>query len=239
MRAAGAQRRARAVLSAAVPAAGRRAALSAPADEPLRRRPRGRHRRVPLQDRRRRHPRPGDAGTRRPARHHGAARRRLFARSGVEAHRRGRPRRRPRDARAARQGRARRRHPRHRHLQRAAARSRALGRAVHPPGRARDPGHRQRALQRPGACRAAVARPHRRGALRRLLHLRVEPADAGAAAPRDRVRPARAGRDGTADGLRGSGFATAAVRDFNVGGEIVHRRVCWDGPVFDIQEAIP
>jgi dihydroorotate dehydrogenase electron transfer subunit len=29
------------------------------------------------------------------------------------------------------------------------------------------------------------------------------------------------------------------VRDFNIGGEIVHRRVCWDGPVFDLLEAIP
>jgi dihydroorotate dehydrogenase electron transfer subunit len=29
------------------------------------------------------------------------------------------------------------------------------------------------------------------------------------------------------------------VRDFNVGGEIVNRRVCWDGPVFDLLEALP
>jgi dihydroorotate dehydrogenase electron transfer subunit len=28
------------------------------------------------------------------------------------------------------------------------------------------------------------------------------------------------------------------VRAFNVGGEIVHKRVCWDGPVFDLMEAL-
>lgn len=37
----------------------------------------------------------------------------------------------------------------------------------------------------------------------------------------------------------GLGLCFCCVRDFNVGGEIVHRRVCWDGPVFDIAEAIP
>lgn len=37
----------------------------------------------------------------------------------------------------------------------------------------------------------------------------------------------------------GIGLCYCCVRDFNVGGEIVHRRVCWDGPVFDILEAIP
>jgi dihydroorotate dehydrogenase electron transfer subunit len=37
----------------------------------------------------------------------------------------------------------------------------------------------------------------------------------------------------------GMGLCFCCVRDFNVNGEIVHRRVCWDGPVFDILEAIP
>jgi dihydroorotate dehydrogenase electron transfer subunit len=37
----------------------------------------------------------------------------------------------------------------------------------------------------------------------------------------------------------GIGLCFCCVRDFNVDGEIVHRRVCWDGPVFDILEAIP
>lgn len=37
----------------------------------------------------------------------------------------------------------------------------------------------------------------------------------------------------------GIGLCYCCVRDFNVGGEIVHRRVCWDGPVFNILEAIP
>ena len=35
----------------------------------------------------------------------------------------------------------------------------------------------------------------------------------------------------------GSGMCFCCVRDFNVGGEIVHKRVCWDGPVFDLMEA--
>ena len=37
----------------------------------------------------------------------------------------------------------------------------------------------------------------------------------------------------------GIGVCFCCVRDFNVGGEIVHRRVCWDGPVFDMMEALP
>lgn len=37
----------------------------------------------------------------------------------------------------------------------------------------------------------------------------------------------------------GLGLCYCCVRDFNVGGEIVHRRVCWDGPVFDMMEALP
>ena len=37
----------------------------------------------------------------------------------------------------------------------------------------------------------------------------------------------------------GLGMCFCCVRDFNVGGEIVHKRVCWDGPVFDMMEAIP
>ncbi|GJE27973.1 dihydroorotate dehydrogenase electron transfer subunit [Methylobacterium organophilum] len=37
----------------------------------------------------------------------------------------------------------------------------------------------------------------------------------------------------------GIGLCYCCVRDFNVGGEIIHRRVCWDGPVFDLQEALP
>ncbi len=36
----------------------------------------------------------------------------------------------------------------------------------------------------------------------------------------------------------GLGMCFCCVRDFNVGGEIVHKRVCWDGPVFDILEAL-
>jgi dihydroorotate dehydrogenase electron transfer subunit len=37
----------------------------------------------------------------------------------------------------------------------------------------------------------------------------------------------------------GLGMCFCCVRDFNVDGEIVHKRVCWDGPVFDIMEALP
>jgi dihydroorotate dehydrogenase electron transfer subunit len=37
----------------------------------------------------------------------------------------------------------------------------------------------------------------------------------------------------------GIGLCYCCVRDFNVGGEIVNRRVCWDGPVFDLKEALP
>ena len=37
----------------------------------------------------------------------------------------------------------------------------------------------------------------------------------------------------------GLGMCFCCVRDFNVQGEIIHRRVCWDGPVFDLMEALP
>lgn len=37
----------------------------------------------------------------------------------------------------------------------------------------------------------------------------------------------------------GIGLCFCCVRDFNVDGAIVHRRVCWDGPVFDMMEALP
>jgi len=37
----------------------------------------------------------------------------------------------------------------------------------------------------------------------------------------------------------GLGLCFCCVRDFNVQGEIVQRRVCWDGPVFDLMEALP
>lgn len=37
----------------------------------------------------------------------------------------------------------------------------------------------------------------------------------------------------------GIGLCYCCVRDFNVGGQIVNRRVCWDGPVFDLMEALP
>lgn len=37
----------------------------------------------------------------------------------------------------------------------------------------------------------------------------------------------------------GIGLCYCCVRDFNVGGEISSRRVCWDGPVFDLLEALP
>jgi len=36
----------------------------------------------------------------------------------------------------------------------------------------------------------------------------------------------------------GLGMCFCCVREFSVAGEIVHKRVCWDGPVFDIQEAL-
>jgi dihydroorotate dehydrogenase electron transfer subunit len=36
----------------------------------------------------------------------------------------------------------------------------------------------------------------------------------------------------------GLGMCFCCVRDFNVGGAIVHKRVCWDGPVFDMREAM-
>jgi dihydroorotate dehydrogenase electron transfer subunit len=37
----------------------------------------------------------------------------------------------------------------------------------------------------------------------------------------------------------GLGLCYCCVRDFNIGGELVHRRVCWDGPTFDLLEALP
>ncbi|BCH21015.1 dihydroorotate dehydrogenase electron transfer subunit [Mesorhizobium sp. L-8-3] len=37
----------------------------------------------------------------------------------------------------------------------------------------------------------------------------------------------------------GIGLCYCCVRDFNVEGEILSRRVCWDGPVFDLAEAMP
>ena len=36
----------------------------------------------------------------------------------------------------------------------------------------------------------------------------------------------------------GIGLCHACVRDFDVGGEILSQRVCWDGPVFDLMEAL-
>ena len=36
----------------------------------------------------------------------------------------------------------------------------------------------------------------------------------------------------------GLGMCFCCVRDFRVAGDVVHRRVCWDGPVFDLQEAL-
>lgn len=36
----------------------------------------------------------------------------------------------------------------------------------------------------------------------------------------------------------GLGMCFCCVRDFNVDGDIVHRRVCCEGPVFDLQEAV-
>lgn len=37
----------------------------------------------------------------------------------------------------------------------------------------------------------------------------------------------------------GIGLCYCCVRDFNVGGDLVNRRVCWDGPVFNLMEALP
>jgi dihydroorotate dehydrogenase electron transfer subunit len=37
----------------------------------------------------------------------------------------------------------------------------------------------------------------------------------------------------------GIGLCYCCVKDFNVDGEIVQRRVCWEGPVFDMMEALP
>lgn len=36
----------------------------------------------------------------------------------------------------------------------------------------------------------------------------------------------------------GLGMCFCCVRDFTVGGAVVHKRVCWDGPVFDLMEAM-
>ncbi len=36
----------------------------------------------------------------------------------------------------------------------------------------------------------------------------------------------------------GLGMCFCCVREFRVDGGIAHRRVCWDGPVFDLQEAV-
>lgn len=37
----------------------------------------------------------------------------------------------------------------------------------------------------------------------------------------------------------GLGLCFCCVRQFNVNGAIMHRRVCWEGPVFDLMEALP
>ena len=37
----------------------------------------------------------------------------------------------------------------------------------------------------------------------------------------------------------GMGLCFCCVRDFNIQGEIVQRRVCWEGPVFNLMEALP
>ena len=37
----------------------------------------------------------------------------------------------------------------------------------------------------------------------------------------------------------GLGMCFCCVRDVTIHGALVHRRVCWDGPVFDLQEAVP
>jgi dihydroorotate dehydrogenase electron transfer subunit len=37
----------------------------------------------------------------------------------------------------------------------------------------------------------------------------------------------------------GIGLCYCCVKDFNVDGEIVQHRVCWEGPVFDMMEALP
>jgi dihydroorotate dehydrogenase electron transfer subunit len=37
----------------------------------------------------------------------------------------------------------------------------------------------------------------------------------------------------------GIGLCYCCVKDFNVGGAIIQRRVCWEGPVFDMMEALP
>jgi dihydroorotate dehydrogenase electron transfer subunit len=37
----------------------------------------------------------------------------------------------------------------------------------------------------------------------------------------------------------GLGLCFCCVRDFNIKGEIAQRRVCWEGPVFDLMEALP
>jgi dihydroorotate dehydrogenase electron transfer subunit len=36
----------------------------------------------------------------------------------------------------------------------------------------------------------------------------------------------------------GLGMCFCCVRDFQVDGHTEHRRVCWDGPVFDLREAV-
>ena len=37
----------------------------------------------------------------------------------------------------------------------------------------------------------------------------------------------------------GIGLCYCCVQDFNVSGKLVNRRVCWDGPVFNLLEALP
>ena len=37
----------------------------------------------------------------------------------------------------------------------------------------------------------------------------------------------------------GMGLCFCCVRDFNIKGDIIQRRVCWEGPVFDLMEALP
>ena len=36
----------------------------------------------------------------------------------------------------------------------------------------------------------------------------------------------------------GLGMCFCCVRNFHVDGETISRRVCWDGPVFDLNEAV-
>ena len=153
----------------------------------------------------------------------------------LEEHRGARPRRRSRHHGAdlaARRANGRRRD---RDPERAQPRVRARRRSLRE-RRHGDQGARYRRHQRRRECRGDPARADRAAQGRRVLHLRLEPAAAADEARRQghRIPGQVAMEQIMACGL---GPCYVCVRTFEVDGKKEMRRVCIEGPVFDLQEA--